>query len=157
MKKSLANILIQKIDMINESDENPMIIKRIEESWVPANGDIVSGDVIKFKEAVFGGSFKKPKYMGDRVVTAEVISDSYGQKKQQHTFTIKIIQCTGFKEIKSGTITTRKGRNLYRDNPDRLQWEDEDLRNSVAEEKHERGRLAREQKKIRKEMLNLEM
>jgi len=157
MKKSLANILIQKINMIYESEESIPIVKRIEGSWITANGDIVSGDVIKFIESVFGGSFKKPKYLGDREIVAEVINDSYGRKKQQHTFTIKVLECSGTNVIKSGTITTRKGRNIYKNNPERLEWEDEELRDEVAEEKHERGRIAREQIKIRKEMLNLEM
>jgi len=113
---------------------------------------LVTGDTVKFKEAVFSGSYKKPRWVGDREITAEVINDSYGDKKQQHTFTIRVIHCTGYDCLPTGKITTRKGRNIYKNDPVRLTWENEDERVGASEEKHKRGAVARERRTIRREM-----
>jgi len=117
---------------------------------IDATGDVVTGDTIKFTEAVFAGSFRKPIYLGDRVIEAEIIRDSYGAEKQQHTFTIRILRSTGTDAVPVGTVTTRKGRNIYRRGVQRQIWQSEDARASEASEKHKRGddaRQAREQRR----------
>lgn len=106
-------------------------------------GDVVAGDEIKFTEAVFGGSFKKPRYLGDRTICALVTNDSYGAKKQQHTFTLKILASNGISPLEAGTKTTRKGRNVYRNGTLRRPWIDPELREMAVEEKHFRGDQAR--------------
>lgn len=56
--------------------------------WIDTTGDVVVGDTIKFTEAVFEGSYKNPKYKGDREIEAYIYSESYGKAKQQHSFSI---------------------------------------------------------------------
>jgi len=111
--------------------------------WIPAHGDVVTGDTIRFTESVFGGSYRKPRYLGLRAIRAEVIRDSYGAAKQQHTFTLRVIRSTGFDALETGKTIRRKARNIYRGEPDRLRWIDEAERDIVAAEKHERGDVAR--------------
>ena len=57
------------------------------EFTINCTGDVCAGDHIRFTEAVFAGSYRKPKFKGERVVEALVVRDSYGEAKQQHTFT----------------------------------------------------------------------
>jgi hypothetical protein len=106
-------------------------------------GDVVVGDEISFTEAVFGGSFKKPKFLGERTIIAKVVNDSYGSKKQQHTFTLKIISSSGYKSLEPGDKALRKGRNVYKNGTKRKLWEDESLRELARDEKHSRGGEAR--------------
>jgi hypothetical protein len=118
---------------------------------INCTGDVVAGDVIKFTEAVFGGSFRKPKYLGDRTIIAKVVKDSYGSAKQQHTFTIEVLSSSGEQPLEVGTITTRKGRNVYRNGTWRKAWASEEDRVKVAEEKHQRGDVARARRAKRME------
>lgn len=153
MKMSnLSNKVIQTIFQITESISDKQASHAIPNSWIPVNGDLVTGDTVRFKEAVFSGSYKSPRHVGDREVTAEVLNDSYGKGKQQHTFTIRVIHCTGYDCLTVGKVTTRKGRNIYRNSPIRLTWVNEEDRGKAAEDKHKRGAAAREQRDIRREM-----
>lgn len=111
--------------------------------WTDCTGDVVTGDTIRFTEAVFSGSHHKPTYVGDREVVADVTKDSYGRDKQQHTFTLLVRESTGVQPLSAGTRTTRKGRNIYRNGTQRLLWHDEDDRKEVARGKHHRGDIAR--------------
>ena len=113
--------------------------------------DIVVGDTIRFEENVFSGSWRSPKFAGKRVVAATVTKDSYGQAKQQHTFTLKILESSGTDALEVGKVTRRKGRNIYRHDPVRLLWDDEDARQKVADEKHKRGDAARSDRERRRE------
>ncbi|GEM_PF-972890 len=110
-----------------------------------ATGDVVQGDVIQFKEAVFTGTWKKPVYAGDRIITGRVVKESYGEDKQQHTFTLQLLDIQGTKsdEYMPGMEIRRKGRNVYKNGVRRQEWVDETLRDEVANEKHERGGKAR--------------
>lgn len=122
---------------------------------VACTGDVVTGDVILFTEAVFsGGSFgrfrRAPKFLGERRIAARVVRDSYGAAKQQHTFTIEIIASDGEQPLKGGEVTTRKGRNVYRNGTRRLPWADEKHRSAAADEKHERGDAARAEREARR-------
>ena len=52
-------------------------------------GDVVTGDCIRWTEAVFTGSHRRPKFAGERTIEAEVVADSLRPRpKQQHTFLI---------------------------------------------------------------------
>ena len=115
--------------------------------------DVVVGDVVTFKQDVFGGSLRNPKRIGERLIKGEVVKESYGKDKQQHTFTIRPIEVFGdnASEIMSKKTFRIKGRNLYRYGVDREKWADENARKIVADEKHQRGDKARLERNIRKE------
>lgn len=117
---------------------------------IPCTGDVVAGDTIEFTEAVFAGSFRKPKYVGERVIQAEVVRDSYGADKQQHTFTLKVLASSGAEALAAGTVTTRKGRNVYRNGNRRAPWTVEADRRAALDEKHARGDLVRADRASRK-------
>lgn len=117
---------------------------------INCTGDVVAGDTILFTEAVFGGSHRKPKYLGERTIAAMVLRESYGAVFQQHTFTIEVIGSTGVEPLREGLRTTRKGRNIYRNGTRRLPWADENARAAAAAEKHERGDEARAARQERK-------
>jgi len=121
---------------------------------IDCTGDVVVGDTIEFTEAVFGGSFRSPKYLGDRTIEANVIKDSYGDKKQQHTFSLVVISSTGIQPIASGKRTTRKGRNIYKNGTLRAEWTNEAERLDAADEKHSRGDFHRAAREDRKNGLN---
>lgn len=111
--------------------------------WITATGDVVTGDTIKFSEAVFGGSFRRPSYLGDREIVAIVVKDSYGASKQQHTFSMVVKKSSGEQPLKKGQKIRRKGRNVYKNGTLRLAWKNEADRSDVADEKHNRGDAAR--------------
>ena len=117
---------------------------------VDATGDVVVGDTIRFTEGVFGGSFRNPKYLGTRTVEAEVTKDSYGEAKQQHTFTLRILASEGYDALEAGKTTRRKGRNVYRNGTARKQWDDENARQKALDEKHARGDIARAERGVRR-------
>ena len=119
---------------------------------INCTGDVVAGDNIKFTEGVFGGSYRKPKYRGDRTICATVLRESYGAAKQQHTFTLLVHQSDGYEPIEAGKTIKRKGRNIYRNGTKRQQWADESQRDSVADEKHTRGDAARADRDSRKHL-----
>jgi hypothetical protein len=105
-----------------------------EEFFIDCKGDCVVGDEIRFERATFTGSYRSAKFAGFEQITGEIIKESYGNEKQQHTFTI---------ELKNGSKICIKGRNLYKQGVWRKKWENEDERYDAQEEKHERGNEAR--------------
>ena len=119
---------------------------------IDATGDVVSGDTICFTEGVFAGSYRRPKFVGNRVIKAKVLKDSYGLYKQQHTFTLEVIASSGEDPIVKGKKIRRKGRNVYRNGVMRMPWKDESKRKIALDEKHERGDDARMARESRKEM-----
>jgi len=115
-------------------------------TWIPTF-DVVQGDIIRFTESVFIGQRNHPRKIGDRRLIAKVVSESYGKSKQQHTFTLEILKSDGAEAI--GKQIKRKGRNIYRNGVERLEWMDESLRKQVCDEKHERGHKARQAREYR--------
>lgn len=101
---------------------------------IPATGDVVVGDAICFERATFTGGFRNARFAGFERITGQVVKDSYGREKQQHTFTI---------ELEGGTTLQIKGRNLYSEAVYRKPWANESARHAVADEKHARGNQAR--------------
>ena len=119
--------------------------------WIPATGDVVAGDEIRFTESVWAGSHRKPIYCGDRFVRGDVLRESYGAAKQQHTFSILVRESSGVSALEPGAKIRRKGRNVYKGRPSRLQWADESDRDAVAAEQHARGAAARADRDQRRE------
>jgi len=117
---------------------------------IDCTGDVVVGDTILFIETVWGGSYRTPTNQGERIIIAEVVKDSYGEKKQQHTFSLKIIDSIGVCPLLKGIITRRKGRNVYRNGTNRLPWDCRKARTLALNEKHSRGNVAREARDIRR-------
>jgi (S)-2-hydroxy-acid oxidase len=113
---------------------------KMENNWIDCTGDACIGDYVEFERAMFSEtnfSYRhrsKPQFLGYETVSGTIIRDSYGAKKQQHTFTID----TG-----DGVLIRIKGRNLYRNGCKRLLWNNEFLRHDALAEKHIRGELAR--------------
>ena len=139
----------EKVNTINKYD-----------CTISCTGDVCCGDIIHFSEAVFNGSFGQPKYQGERWIFAEVIADSYGVEKQQHTFTLRLIECEGESAEKVRTIASRnkgtikrKGRNIYKNGTYRRLWKNEDERDKIIEEKHKRGNIARTIRAVRRDEL----
>lgn len=110
---------------------------------VDCTGDVCVGDRVAFERATFTGSFRKPKFSGFELVTGEVVSDSYGAAKQQHTFTLRLAD---------GSTTMIKGRNLYANGVFRQPWDDEAARQSALSEKHRRGDAARADRELRRQV-----
>jgi len=107
---------------------------------INTTGDCVVGDEVSFERATFTGSFRNAKFAGFELIQGKIINDSYGRDKQQHTFTIELL---------NGSKITIKGRNLYANSTYRKQWLDESLRGQVADEKHARGAKARAARECR--------
>jgi hypothetical protein len=135
---------------VTPTDLSTQSISKIKKSdWLRADGDVVVGDIIKFKEGVFGGNYRNPKYVGDRSNIAIIIKDSYGEVSGQHTFSIEILKSTGVEKLAKGFKTRRKGRVIYRNGVERLLWNNEQSRELVKDEKHNRGQQVRNLKKER--------
>jgi len=115
----------------------------INDEYPIPNNDIVCGDEIRWTEALFGGTFRKPVFKGYVVKEGKVVKDSYGAMGQ-HTFTI---------QTQDGKKLLRKGRTLYRYSVARKPWEDEGMRDIVAHEKHVRGARAKKEVAEYKEWL----
>jgi len=116
---------------------------------VNITGDACAGDIVWFAQDVFGGNYRKPKFIGTKLVRAIILKDSYGSKKQQHTFTLALMKSPTSKTYVKGSEFRIKGRNLYKhftfcENFDRKD------RNEQLNEKHRRGEEARTTRAIRR-------
>ena len=109
---------------------------------INTTGDCVVGDEVSFERASFTGSFRNAKFSGFELIQGKIVADSYGRDKQQHTFTIELLD---------GSKVTIKGRNLYANGTYRKLWVDESQRGLVADEKHARGAKARAAREYRVE------
>lgn len=139
-----------KIEDIKKAKESiDKAYKKLIASYkINCTGDVVAGDEITFERAVFKGSIRKPKFDHMERIFAKVLKDSYGKKKQQHTFTLLNIETNETFQI--------RGRNVYRNGTMRKKWKNESKRISALCEKHERGDIAREERAIRREIEMIE-
>ncbi|GAB4850014.1 hypothetical protein Ancab_029312 [Ancistrocladus abbreviatus] len=131
-----------------------------EEKYPPSSfvlnckGDACMGDVVLFEQNVYEGfnivsrSAGAPP-CGKRLVAGRIVKESYGTAKQQHTFTVEVLWSKGDKALPPLHPLLVKGRNLYRLNTARQNWEDEKERQRVLHEKHSRGQLARSNREAR--------
>ena len=110
---------------------------------IDATGDCCQGDEVQFEKAVFTGTYPKARFSHNETITGTIIKDSYGEAKQQHTFTI---------ELTDGNKMKIKGRNLYRNGVKRKPWINEEDRKVSLEEKHTRGTEARAKAYTRKQL-----
>ena len=110
---------------------------------INCTGDVVVGDEICFEMATFSGGFRRATFAGYEQLRAQVLRESYGLHKQQHTFTLR---------LEDGGTRRIKGRNLYAQGVWRKPWQSEDERSFVRAEKHIRGDRARAQRQLRKEI-----
>lgn len=124
----------KKITFIGENNVNAYS--------VDCTGDICVGDEIMFERAVFTGSYRKPRFSHNERLFLKVLKDSYGAKKQQHTFT-----CLNVITMEKILI---KGRNVYRNGTYRKLWKNEEERVEVLIEKHARGEMARRDRFLRR-------
>jgi hypothetical protein len=108
---------------------------------IEATGDCCVGDYVRFDRALFAGSRTSPKFVGFERISGEIVKDSYGELKQQHTFTLL---------LEDGSKTLIKGRNLYANGVWRKVWIDETQRETVLTEKHNRGDQARKERDARR-------
>jgi len=107
---------------------------------IKVTGNCCKGDKILFIKRVwekiiinkFGK--KANAVTGFELVEGEIVKESYGQEKGQHTFTIK---------LQNKETLLIKGRNLYAIGVWRKEWVNEEERKETLTEKYERGRLAR--------------
>ena len=118
---------------------------------LPCTGDVVTGDCIRWTEAVFTGSHRRPNFAGERTIEAEVVADSYGTAKQQHTFSLLVVRAEGISAPEPGSRIRRKGRNIYRNGCYRAEWENEATRHQHQDENHQRGDAARVAREYRRE------
>ena len=110
---------------------------------IDCTGDVCVGDIILFSERVNNTNRM-------RRVVAKVLKESYGLDKQQHTFSIQVLESSGYIPLTVGEKTTRKGRVIYRFYTRRKPWASEIRRSLVLDEKHRRGHRARLQRDVRK-------
>ncbi|KAL0718536.1 hypothetical protein Bca4012_067858 [Brassica carinata] len=113
---------------------------------INCKGDVCKGDTVLFTQKVKGSG----KIMGRRTVAGQVVKESYGTAKQQHTFTIEVLWCEGMQKLPPLYPLLVKGRNLYRLMTMRQRWANEDDRVKVLSEKHCRGAAARKVMRERK-------
>lgn len=141
--------LVDRVDNYWERDdlESAMrSIKKLSRAYkINCTGDAVTGDKIAFVkrhwEKIRTHKGKKINAIVDyEIVEGEIIKDSYGAAKQQHTFTIL---------LDDGDKMLIKGRNLYAVGVWRKEWKNENERELAAIEKHRRGNQARSDRRIR--------
>ncbi|KAL3335230.1 hypothetical protein AABB24_031436 [Solanum stoloniferum] len=131
-----------------------------EEKYPPSSfvlnckGDACTGDVVMFEQNVYemfsiaSRSATGPP-CGTRIVAGRIVKESYGAKKQQHTFTVEVLWSKGEKPLPPLHPLLIKGRNLYRLKTLRQKWDDEAERQKILSEKHARGSVARSSRETR--------
>jgi len=50
---------------------------------------------ISITEPVFSGSYRRPKFVGERTIVGTIVRDSYGAQSGQHTFTVSVVHAPG--------------------------------------------------------------
>lgn len=107
------------------------------EHTICCTGDVCLSDNIAFSKATFSGSYRNARFDGFEMIIGQVVNESYGADRGQHTFTIL---------KRDGEKLLIKGRNLYAQGVWRKPWESEEARKLILEEKHARGEAARAKK-----------
>jgi hypothetical protein len=110
--------------------------------WMPVGGEFIEADVIRWKEPVFRNRrYGQPARVGDRLVTAEVLSD--GGRDGWVDLLVRggeaVSASLGWNLSDVwlpaiGDETRRRRRSLLKGNPERLAWSDESARDIVASE-----------------------
>ncbi|GJT59429.1 zinc finger CCCH domain-containing protein 62-like protein [Tanacetum coccineum] len=161
LRKHGLRLTGKKDVLINRIKEHVSIVNGEGECKYPASsfvmnckGDACTGDVVMFEQNVYemfniaSRSATGPP-CGKRVVAGRIVKESYGAAKQQHTFTIEVLWSKGVKSLPPLHPLLIKGRNLYRLKTTRQRWEDENERQIILSEKHDRGNEARSKRDTR--------
>ncbi|CAI5492190.1 unnamed protein product, partial [Closterium sp. Naga37s-1] len=121
--------------------------------FINCTGDVCRNDVVLFNQRISTRSVstheRKATHGGYRLVAGRVVSESYGVKKQQHTFTVEVIWTSGAHALAPMTQLLVKGRVLYRHKTFRQKWPNEAERVAAIAEKHARGDEARSMREKR--------
>ncbi|GJP71764.1 hypothetical protein CLOP_g2559, partial [Closterium sp. NIES-67] len=110
---------------------------------INCTGDVCRQDTVLFKQQIPQKHNNESNYPGYRLVAGRVVKESYGVKKQQHTFTVEVIWSSGMQPLPPMTQLLVKGRVLYRHKTYRQKWPNEAERVAAVVEKHARGDEAR--------------
>ncbi|XP_009794763.1 zinc finger CCCH domain-containing protein 62-like [Nicotiana sylvestris] len=149
------DVLIQRI-----KEHTDIVDGHGEEKYPPSSfilnckGDACTGDVVMFEQNVYemfsiaSRSATGPP-CGTRIVAGRIVKESYGAKKQQHTFTVEVLWSKGEKPLPPLHPLLIKGRNLYRLKTLRQKWDNEAERQKILSEKHTRGSVARSNREAR--------
>lgn len=110
---------------------------------VPAVGDIVAGDRIRFRENVYEGPAYAPRFAGRRTIWAEVLRDSFGQHLQLHTYTLRVLAVRGrqVSVVVPGQWVRRQADTLHQAQVCRQRWADESHRQLAVQEREARRAL----------------
>jgi len=110
--------------------------------------DLTTGCRIEITEGVFGGSYRKPKFLGERTITGKTVREPHGEDTGQHTFTIEGEKAEGFAadEVLGRGKIRRKGRNVYKDC---VVLDEPDDYEELRQDKHRRGDAARRRREYR--------
>ncbi|KAG2538282.1 zinc finger CCCH domain-containing protein 62-like isoform X2 [Panicum virgatum] len=149
-KELLLNRIREHIEVKNDGEKKYPVSSFVHN----CKGDACKGDVVMFEQYIYRRKKGAPREVkgrlcGQRTNAGRIIKESYGTAKQQHTFTIEILWSKGYKPWPPLHPLLIKGRNLYKDKTMRQPWPDEEERNKVIQEKHERGDLARKSRAAR--------
>ncbi|KAJ8560134.1 hypothetical protein K7X08_004192 [Anisodus acutangulus] len=149
------DILIQRIKEHTDIVDGRGVEKYPPSSFVlNCKGDACTGDVVMFEQNVYemfniaSKSATGPP-CGTRIVAGRIVKESYGAKKQQHTFTVEVLWSKGEKPLPPLHPLLIKGRNLYRLETLRQKWDNEAERQKILSEKHARGFVARSNRETR--------
>ncbi|CAI7728386.1 unnamed protein product, partial [Closterium sp. NIES-53] len=86
--------------------------------FIHCTGDVCRNDVVLFNQRISTRSIsrheKKAMHGEFRLVAGRVVSESYGVKKQQHTFTVEVFWSSGLHALALMMQLLVKGRVLYR-------------------------------------------
>lgn len=92
---------------------------------IQTTGGCLVGNCVAFERAMFSGSYRNAKFAVFELIQGEIVADSYGADKQQHTFTIRLA---------NGHKVKIKGRNLYAHGTCRKAWSNEQARQEARQE-----------------------
>ncbi len=118
---------------IGQNDVKGFLNSRPMSFTIPCKGDIVKDDIIRFTEDAYDGRRKPPRWLGKRMITAEVISRRI--KDGNMTLTLRVISCVGTWIVKPDTEITRPLHTVARSDVMRVPWDDEAEREQVKNQK----------------------
>ena len=112
-----------------------------------SNQNLVQGTIFEAQLPVFTGSYKNAKFSHNVSVKMQVIKESYGAERGQHTFTLLCLESSHPEDFAVGKTYRKKGRNLYPNICANVQQPDNYLQ--VAAEKDDRSRYSAAAKRRR--------
>src|ERR1700674_4328975 len=107
--------------------------------WISAQGDFIKADVIRWHEPIYGltrRKNRKPIRLGERRVTAEVLSEAH----EDGWVHLLVRRCEIVSQVEGKTIpplkveteVKRAEKTIMRGKPERLLWSEESARALLA-------------------------